>query len=313
MGTPRRIWSFALLLAIAAGIAIPAWLLLRPREPVYQGKTMSAWVSEEMQQNQTFVVMGTTGALYIAPTAGLPPRMTYMPRNQAFLDLLKDKTPQVLPLLIKALQTPDNRLWKPYQWLQNRLPHVVTRQLPHWPEPRLVRQRGAAIISTLGPAALAAVPAMCETVLHDPDAMTRSFAFRAIHNVGPAATSAVPTLIVILEKDTNAWNRVMAASVLAAFRPPAREIVPSLMKALSDSDVDVRAFVAWALGSLGADATPAIEPLRRIASGATWPTPLVRDGQNDRDIAAAKYALQEIEPSETALIGPLRFPEDVSK
>ena len=46
--------------------------------------------------------------------------------------------------------------------------------------------------------------------------------------------------------------RSNAADALKAYRPQAREALPILLEALKESDTEVRAAAAWALGDVGA-------------------------------------------------------------
>jgi hypothetical protein len=281
----RRIWSFALLLAVVAGIAIPAWFLLRPRQPVYQGKTMSAWVNEEM--------------LPMAPVpAGLPPHtiITGMPlgtvffarQDQPIINIFSQHPSEAVACLIQKLNIKDSSFWKPYQSLRARLPHALGQHLPFWPEPRYVRTRAAALMAILGPAARAAAPALCDRILHDPATGVRVQAIFALCIVAPDPNTVVATLSIVIEKDPSPSVRRTAIAALRLIDVEPGAIVPALSAALKDPDRGVRLSAAMTLGDLGPPASAALPSLHELASGSESDAAVVAAAHDAlRTIAAA--------------------------
>src|SRR6266478_2350723 len=76
MGKKRGILLAILLVALAGGVG---WLLLRPREPVYQAKPLSAWLEQYYGSNLTLITdtnsparLEAENAIRQIGTGGLP-------------------------------------------------------------------------------------------------------------------------------------------------------------------------------------------------------------------------------------------------
>jgi HEAT repeat protein len=178
---------------------------------------------------------------------------------QALVRIDPGQAEKVVPLLIKDLRAPDEKL----------------------------RQRAAAALGTIGPAAKAAVadivkairegqlteaallalppigraaiPSLVE-MLKDTDVRLRQPALKALHDLGPAAREALPALIAALS-DREGGVRIGAAHVLEALGPDAAEAAPVLIANLQSSQPQVRYSAALALGTIGAAAKEARRPL----------------------------------------------------
>jgi HEAT repeat protein len=256
MGTKRRRLLVAFAMVLVPGLIWLVCYLRRPPDPVYQGKTMSAWVKQEMQSG-TGSIDSVGGAL----VSGAPMVTTYRTSNKTFAYLLNDRGPDILPYLIKALKARDSRLWEPYVWLRSHLPNFIGRRLPQWVEPRRVRQRVVMLIEGMGSVAKPAVPTLCEIMLHEQDDTTRLCAVNAINFIGTEATDAAPALLLVLEKDTTPEIRAAAAFDLIKIHTNAQDVVPALARALQDPQPRVRFWAARALEKYGKEAGVAVPAL----------------------------------------------------
>jgi HEAT repeat protein len=93
-----------------------------------------------------------------------------------------------------------------------------------------------------------------------------------------SAKAAIPALIKALG-DTDAEVRSSAAWALEKMGPAAKDAVPALTKALRDVDANVRMYAAYALGDIGAAAKPAVQELERLAE--KDPDKFVRNSARD--------------------------------
>jgi HEAT repeat protein len=109
------------------------------------------------------------------------------------------------------------------------------RPLSEWiaelkaPAPQ-TRNAAAYEISGMGPAAVAAVPALIES-LDDPEASVRFPATVALGEIGPAAEAAVPKLLKVMQEDMN-------DEVAAGAKRAIRHIKPQALVGVQTSDDD---------------------------------------------------------------------------
>ncbi len=129
---------------------------------------------------------------------------------------------------------------------------------PNW----LVRYSAAKGLVRIGAKAKGAVGDLTAT-LDDDEFMVRAAAAEALGRIGPAAKAAAGKLAAVLGGDKHDWPRFNAARALGLVCAP--QGVDALSKALSDSDADVRAEAAWALGDIGPAAKGAAAALRMAA------------------------------------------------
>ena len=118
------------------------------------------------------------------------------------------------------------------------------------PEPLIRRQVGV-VLEKLGPAASPAAEALGKALPGEKDDLTRDQYVDALIAMGPGAKPAVGSLLPLLA-DTSApvtqRVRVIAAAVVAD--PASAPVAAALTKALGDSDENVRAASATAIGKL---------------------------------------------------------------
>jgi hypothetical protein len=220
---------------------IVGWLILRPPpETIYRGKPLSTWLIESHAANAY---------------------------ANGFYDLLQEKGAEMVPLLIRELNRKDSFARKPYLWVRGRCPTALSSRMPDWPDPAPVRYSAAYWLGNLGPNAKAAVPALCDAVIHDPVPNNRDVAITALTRIGLQSNQAVTALVTALSSDRNKSVRCRAAGALEIWMPDSPEVVAALARGLTDSDAMVRQICAAALGSYGPRSRMAIGRLEQMAGG----------------------------------------------
>ncbi|HYT61141.1 MAG TPA: HEAT repeat domain-containing protein [Haliangiales bacterium] len=237
-GRSDRRRGIGLVPGILTTVVLASLLIVRSREPVYQGKSAGAWV-EELGDNS----YGATGAI-------------------------REIGPGAVPALVRALERRPAAWLKTYALIVNCSPGFLKPKLTgHYLDlarresqiPR-VRIAAAQVLGDLGPAARNAAPALVEA-LRDRDPTLRRNAAFALGKIGAKPALAVPALAGVLS-DRNEEVRMYAAIALKKFGPQAARAVPGLVAALSDSNWQVRERAALALGATGnnqADVVLALE------------------------------------------------------
>jgi HEAT repeat protein len=121
-----------------------------------------------------------------------------------------------------------------------------------------VRDRVAAALKLLGPAAKDAVPALISALK---DESLREFVLDVLAHIGPFAADAVPHIGPLLRNPSSAIRRA-GACALAGMGPPAGPAVSDLVALLSDANREVRQWSAIALGRIGRDTDEVVTALR---------------------------------------------------
>ena len=136
-----------------------------------------------------------------------------------------------------------------------------------------VRTAAASGLTTIGPAASAAVPRLAEALRRDGAEAVRSAAARALGSLGMDAKAAVPALFEALS-DSREGVRWSAADALSKMDLAGLGAVAQLATVLRSPDSYVRGFAAWTLGNLGPAARDAVPALVQ-ALGETEGAPTV--------------------------------------
>jgi HEAT repeat protein len=116
---------------------------------------------------------------------------------------------------------------------ENRPPHTSTSFVDN------------AVVYTYNPAVSEALQA-----LRDNDWQVRTAAAMALEEIGPRAIAAIPALIQTLEQDKREDVRRAAAEALGSIGPRAIEAVSALSRALEDQSAYVRWAAAKALRAI---------------------------------------------------------------
>jgi HEAT repeats len=189
-----------------------AFHLLQPRQPVYQGRTLSQWLKD--------IDYGRSPAT----------------REQA-LAAIREMGTNALPGLIADLGHVDSPFRKMLMRAVNIQPwvHVKFRT----PNERYVWATLA--FEALGPEARPAGPAL--------EALFDSNPIYALHAYAALGPESIPALGRALTNE-NKWVRWNAASALREFGPQASGTAPLLRLGLQDPDPTVRAQMTKALGAV---------------------------------------------------------------
>jgi hypothetical protein len=267
MGKKRRMLVAALVLAALGGLAWVLFFRAEP-EPVYQGKSLSAWLSLNIDDPTSAEVV--SNAVCRIGTNGIP----------SLLRMLRARDSILKRKLVDLAQ-----IW-----------HLMGY---------VAMDKGVAkaewAFGILGEEARDAVPALIEMLEQSSSPESRFCAIQALGRIGPAAKAAVPLLVNVVLA-TNAPGQ--KATLFGTVWPVRREaiaalgfiharpdlVVPVLISALGDPRWDNRFIAAFALGSFGADAKPAVPSLFKL---------LADEDTEVRENAAS--AIRKIDPEAAAL------------
>ena len=210
----HRPWILLSAALISGGLA---FYLAQPREPVFDGKRLSAWLEAFDYESEELV-------------------------NEAIPALQQMGTNSVGPL-IRLLQDKDSCLKeKLVQLLQKQA--LVTS---HFTPAHVLRARAILACEKLGPTANDAVPALIDLLAED-DQRTSAAVIRALAEIG--GEDAVERLIQALRAGGTTAARIFAARALGALGQKAKMAVPALLHAAEDNDQELRLEAQKALVSV---------------------------------------------------------------
>lgn len=228
---------FAFLLVAIIGVVV--WLVLRQKEPVYQGKRLTTW----LQPNTELVTM--------------PINMVHMvERRNRVNEAVRAIGTNAIPTLLRMLRAKDATF---------KLQLIRLAQKQHWvairPVPATERNHmGSTAFFALGHDADSALPALIDIYEQNISPESRRSTLMVIGNLGLPAKRIVPTLL-LQTTDPNREVRHDAVWALAQMHCEPEQVVPALMKALHDSDYRIRVNAATGLGAFGPAAKQAIPAL----------------------------------------------------
>ena len=214
-------------LLVAALGAVVAWQLLRPSEPIYNGKPVSYWISR-------------SGSYFT---------------RQPFPLLSADSN--AIPYLIKALNTQESVLARPYARLWFSLPFWINKYMPQPLNAAQMRSSAAMSLGALGGVAKPAIPALLRAMKEDKSQEVRGWSAYSLGRLGNQQEWSSGQLgnqeeIVIAAltqalNDSAASVRIRAAQALELFGHAASNAVPTLKKCVDDENPEVSAAAASAL------------------------------------------------------------------
>lgn len=118
------------------------------------------------------------------------------------------------------------------------------------------KEEAAELLSTLGPDAAAAVPALTAALTSEAP-MVRAHAAIALGRIGAAAKSAGPALVnLVADKDGNVRRAALLS--LRAIKPGPAVTLPVFAKVLKEADPETRMHILHAIASAGEDAVPGL-------------------------------------------------------
>jgi len=231
-----------IVLCVAAAIVILVVgnYALRPREPSYQGKSLSEWVDLLYTTNHT-QAMNSIGAI----------------------------GPKAIPFLFEKARHEDPAVQRFYRAIWPKLPLRQRLPTPKLVDPNFPGKIGNALMA-VAPQELPRLIA----ALEDRDPRVRHVAILAIRYMGAKPDAAVPVLCKLLS-DPDDWVRGSALVALGLMGPKAKPAVPAFIATLRFGTnghlVGIRATAAWALGEVGPDAQMAVPWLRQSLSDTNAP------------------------------------------
>jgi HEAT repeat protein len=233
MGKKWRIIRF-LLLGIC--LALFAWVVLRAREPVYQGRTLSVWLEKAKESEADSIERD----------------------NPAAVNAIRQIGANALPQLLGMVATRDTKLRVFLLNLQTEHPGIPL----HLRKTEDCQEMAGCGFYILGSTAKPAVPALIK-LLSDDDPEVRYWAAGCLGLIGPSAREAVPALLAGFNTNRYFWAVSFA---LGKIGPDARQAIPFL-KGIASTN-----FMAQvALIQIGADSlTPFIDQLKDTSNRTKW-------------------------------------------
>ncbi len=281
------------MLVVVAGVS--TWRLLRQQEPVYGGKTLTAWLR------------------------------TYDPSSSSQLhskewndadDAVRHMGTNCLPTLLRMIRAKDSpaKLWLVALVKKQGLGKKI-----HFVPATMRNIEASRAFIALGAVGKDAVPALMAMYDNHLTTESRSAIEDALAWIGPAAKPAIP-LLLGAATNSNPKLRADALWALGEIHAEPGICVPCLIHALDDPNDEARLSAAHALGRFGAEAKPAVPCLTKLASVVSVQNRGVLSGRVGVMIEA-KNALRKIDPplatpdggtffgSENALGNPPVFPQ----
>jgi hypothetical protein len=231
---------YVVLLVLGIGFVTIILLLLwfRSPEPIYQGKTVSAWFDRLQKQQVSW---------------------------QQFQLAIDEVGPNnARPFLFARIRREDPWWRKSYQTIWPILPATFQRR---WPMPKALDD---SVCSTVGFALRSSDPALVAKLglaLSDPNSHVR---FTALTALKPGNAQIEIATLAKLLGDPNREIRELAARSLSQMGTQSRPATPQLITALADSNVAVRLIAAGLLGRFGPEAKAAVPALRLLLKDTDW-------------------------------------------
>jgi HEAT repeat protein len=249
-----------IIFASSALMAVATWQVLRPREPVFEGKPLSFWLQ------------------------GYDPIRGTEPGNQKADEVVSQIGTNAIPTLLRMLSSGDPPFILKLKALVHRQHFITFRRRT------TANQHFEAVkaFQRLGPSARGAVPALIEIYEQNLSAASQIETAHALGSIGPPASPAVPALLAgMTNLDANV--RRETAFVLGQIHAEPALVAPALTNSLHDPSLPVRMAAIIALRTFGAGAKPAAPSL----------FPLLNDpDKNIREEAA--FTLKLIDPQVAA-------------
>ena len=283
-----RIIASAIVSVIVAGIAFFAF---RSREPVYQGRPLSAWLEDLDYGRPSFrreavplaeEAVRRMGSNAVPFLVGMM-RCKDSPFRKKMVALCSKQS------FIKFNFRPaaDTLQWRGALGIyvlgpagKAAIPELINllSNQHTW-----IRGRAAMALGKIGPDAKVAVPYLIKT-LSDKDADVRACTCIGLSDLGPVAAEALPAVVTCL-KETNHAVFSSALNAVSSMRGQATLVVPVLAEKLSDNDSSIRYSAAITLASFGPESRTAVPKL--VAA--------LKDQDKDVRQASAE-ALMKIDP-----------------
>jgi hypothetical protein len=215
-------WQVIVGCILAAVAIVVVTCTLSPREPVYQGKTLSQWLIEA--------------------GSGSWPRQSLIPADEAIRQIGTNGFPMIATLLRShdsALKCKLMALYYKQSFIRIKITTQYDRHL-----------RAFAACEALGSEAKALVPEVARALSHMDPYFRPNFE-NWLQSLGSDADAAVPALITILADKKNPTRQTVALTLGRISGQSKREVIPVLAACCQDTNAMVRFWAAEALKELG--------------------------------------------------------------
>lgn len=231
-----RRWRITLIIVAVVSLAGIAFWLLRPSEPVHEGRPLSAWL-EDLTSTRDGV------------------------EHERATEAVRAIGTNAVPHLLRLARYEDSR-WRVTlnHWLRE-LPENLSPSLAQLEERERWNQALAGFLA-LGPEAKDSVPALTELMMTSERPSMAPLYLQAI------GTNGIPALVSALTLSNRA-NRVSAVMALAKFGPRAESSVPAIVAAIDTNDLSSHTYFVMALGQIGRRPDLAVPALAQALGSAS--------------------------------------------
>jgi len=264
----RKRVHIALAVVAVAIVSVAVWQVLCEREPVYQGKTLNAWLQEYVAADNQFPVTEEKAATLRRAGDGIRRIGTNAP-----------------PFLVQMARARDS----PFRRFITAVARNQSLIRVHLRTDEEIRHMAVVGFYALGPIGKDAVPVLVE-LLNDQDPDVRLNAADCLGNIGPDAKAAVTALLPFLN-DTSRDVRFASTVNLGRIHMDAALVVPILITNLTKSNAMLPITIN-VLGKFEQEAKPATFALLQFLND-----------ENEYVRVEATNALKAIDPEAAAKAG----------
>lgn len=274
-----RRWRITLIIAAVVSLAGIAFWLLRPREPEYQGRPLSAWLEQltatrdgvEHEQAVAAVrAIGTNAVPHLLMLARYEDSRWRITLNRWQRDLLPDS------VSISHAQLQEQELWHQAMAGFLALRSEAKDAVPALTELLMSSDRPLIVAHYLHAIGTNGIPALTGALTFS-NRESRVSAVKGLAMFGPQAESAVPNIVAAIDtNDPSSQSYFLRA--LGQIRRQPEVAVPALVRSLESSSMEVRVWAAKSLAQFGSSAEPARAALEIAA---TDPNTYVRSAANE--------------------------------
>ena len=265
------------------------------KEPIYEGKTLSAWVAQSKQKDSATRQFAISGLRHFGP-AGVPAIAELLNdergdvRREASetLGKLGPEAKSAVPALIESCRTGDYYLVDANVESLRKIGPAAVPAIAGLlgDKEKEIRLAAARALGKMGADAVSAVPILQDRVKECDDSVSDA----AASSLARIGLSAVPTLAGLL-KDKDWFVRWRAAWTLRGMGSRANSAAPALVSLLADGNVIVREAAAEALGRIGAVNVPVLTAMLKDKDASVRYAAAKSLGKTDKEAEAIAHEL----------------------